>query len=336
MEIRLIKDKKTWEDFVLKQKENSFLQSWNWGEFHKKMGDKIWRAGLFEKSRILGGSFFTLISARRARFLHFPYGPLINWRKENQFRALLDYATSIGKKEKVSFIRMSPQVEDSSEIRAFFRKFGLRPAPIHMHAEVSWLLDIEPSQETLLKNMRKATRYSIRKAEKQGVQVVITQKIRDLEIFNKMYQALGKRQKFTPFSWQYLKNEFLSFYQDDQIALFLAKYKGEPVAGAVVLFYGKAAFYHHGASSPGLKIPASHLVLWQAILEAKKRGFKTFNFWGIAPTDNPHHPWQGLTFFKKGFGGYRKDLLHAQDLPLNSRYFLNFIIETFRKKKRRL
>ncbi|RLE05174.1 MAG: peptidoglycan bridge formation protein FemAB, partial [Candidatus Aminicenantes bacterium] len=77
-----------------------------------------------------------------------------------------------------------------------------------------------------------------------------------------------------------------------------------------------------------------YLLLWKAIQEAKKRNCEIFNFWGIAPKNKPKHPWQGLTFFKKGFGGYQKDLIHAQDLPMGRRYWLNWMVETFRRIKR--
>ena len=53
MEIREIKDKKIWEDFLSRCEEKTFLQSWNWGEFQKMTGDKIWRLGVYqEKSNI--------------------------------------------------------------------------------------------------------------------------------------------------------------------------------------------------------------------------------------------------------------------------------------------
>ena len=47
-EIRGIEDKKTWEDFVLKMNPKSFLQSWNWGETHKLLGERIFRLGVYK------------------------------------------------------------------------------------------------------------------------------------------------------------------------------------------------------------------------------------------------------------------------------------------------
>ena len=90
------------------------------------------------------------------------------------------------------------------------------------------------------------------------------------------------------------------------------------------------------------KIPISYLLLWEAIKEAKARGCKKFNFWGIADisSDNKvldkNHPWAGLTLFKIGFGGKPKKHVNTQDFILSSKYWLNFAIEKIRKIKRGL
>ena len=72
------------------------------------------------------------------------------------------------------------------------------------------------------------------------------------------------------------------------------------------------------------------------IKEAKKRNLKHYNFWGIAPNDNPRHRFAGVTLFKTGFGGKRIDWLHARDLQISPFYYLTYFFETVRKILRRL
>jgi len=88
------------------------------------------------------------------------------------------------------------------------------------------------------------------------------------------------------------------------------------------------------------KIPVSYLLQWEAIKEGKKRGCKTYNFWGIAPESEleakKDHPWKGLSLFKKGFGGYKKEYVKTQDFPLSWKYWPIYLFEEIRKRKRNL
>jgi len=145
-----------------------------------------------------------------------------------------------------------------------------------------------------------------------------------------------KKHNFTPFSLTYIKNQVKIFSQNNSVRVFTARHNGQPLASSIIMFYGDSAFYHHGASIQS-KIPAAYLLQWEAILEAKRRGHKFYNFWGIIKEDvSLSHPWQGITLFKKGFGGFQSDYLHAQDMPLSWKYWINWTIETIRKKVRHL
>jgi lipid II:glycine glycyltransferase (peptidoglycan interpeptide bridge formation enzyme) len=262
---------------------------------------------------------------------------LLNWDRYEVFKLFIDYLIKLAQKERVVFIRIRPGVYNISRYLQYFRKKGFRNAPYHLHAEVTWELDLSPSLEIILRNMRKTTRYCIRKAEKLGVKVTKSNNIKDAEILYSLQLETARRHKFTPFSREYLVNEFKIFVHDDQAKIFLAHYKREIISSAMIIFYGDMAVYHYAGSCLKYpKIPASYLLQWEAIKEAKKRGCRIYNFWGIAPKDTPRHPWAGLTLFKKGFGGKRVDYLHAQDLPLKWKYWLVWVIESLRRTRRGL
>jgi len=207
-----------------------------------------------------------------------------------------------------------------------------------MHPEITWELDLSLSEEELLKNMRKTTRYLIRQAEKnEKIEIVKSTDKEDLEGFEKIYQETAKRHSFVPFSKEYLEKELETFAKDNQALIFSGKYKGEVISSAIIIFHSQRAFYHQGASLPS-KAPVSYLVQWEAIKEAKARGCQKYNFWGIVPQaeQSTNHPWKGLTLFKKGFGGAEKDYVKTKDYPLSWRYWLVFAFEHLRKKKRHL
>lgn len=336
METRKIKEKSIWEDFLLRRQEKTFLQSWNWGEFQKMMGNKIWRFGVYNDKGLSSVALVAKVAARRGTFLLVSHGPV---GKKEGLDILLSELKKIAKEEGASFIRISPIWERSEENNKIFRRLGFKKAPIHMHPEASWKLDIRPSEEELLMNMRKTTRYLIRQALKnKDIEIFQSSRIEDIETFDKLYQEVVRTQHFVPFSLDYLKSEFSAFISDNQISLFFGRYKGEIVASAFVLFWSNIGFYHHAALDPKYhKIPISYLLQWEAIKEAKRRGCDLYDFWGfVDPKENPKHPWAGPTLFKMGFGGEPHLYVKTQDSPLSKRYLLTYLFEKLRKTKRGL
>jgi len=348
MEIKEIKEKEKWENFLLKIEEKTFLQSFNWGEFQKMLGNKIWRLAIFEKSELVALAQVVKIKARRGKFLFVPHGPLVlslknedksKFKKKEILESLLKELKAIAGREKVSFIRIAPIWQRSDELKKIFKDLGLIEAPLHIHPEVTWQLDISKEEETLLAEMRKTTRYLIKQGLRNTeLKIEKSKEAKNIEIFNALYQETVNRHNFTPFSLDYLKKEFSAFSADNQILIFLAKYRGEYLASAFIIFWQGIAFYHQGASVQKYpKVSASYLLQWEAIKEAKKRDCKIYNFWGIAPEKaGKKHPWWGLTLFKKGFGGEKKEYLKTQDLPLSISYWLTFFFEKLRKIKRNL
>src|SRR3989344_1238238 len=333
VEIKPIEDRKIWNVFLEDNPTHSFLQSWNWADFNASMGHKVFRLGIYEESFRAGVCLVLKIEARRGSFLFVPHGPILNNFK---LETLISYLKALAEKERCSFIRISPILEKTPATEDLFRKLGFRKAPIHMHAELLWLLDISRSEEEILKGMRKTTRYSINRAAADGVTIEKSIDPSDLVKFNKLYEATATRQHFVPFSPDYIKKEFSAF-SPDTISIFFAKYQGEVVSSAIIVYENHEAFYHHGASSQKFqKVTPTHLLQWEIIRDAKARGCKFYNFWGIAPDNRPKHPMAGLSLFKKGFGGFLEELMPAQDLIISPKYWLNFLVEKIRKIRRRL
>jgi len=207
---------------------------------------------------------------------------------------------------------------------------GFRPAPIHaMDAEHCWVLAIDKSEDELLAGMRKTTRYEIRHAMKMGVTVTTSNNPEDLKHFFTLYKETSARHGFV--GHKGIREEFEEFAASGSELLFLGSFEGRVIASALVMFYNNQAIYHHGASI-NTKVPASYLIQGEAMKEAKKRGIKVYNFWGIAPENSQNHPWSGITLFKKGFGGHEVQYIHAEDYPVSPLYIVPKAIEFVRKK----
>jgi len=343
MEIKEITNKNVWEDFCLNVKEKNFTHSYNWGLFNEKMGDKIWRMGVYDKENLLAIFLIIKVVAKRGSYLLVPMGPIIK-EGENEkevIKITLFKLKTLAKTEKIDFIRLAPILLKNKENEKIFSDLKFEEAPMHVHPELTWELDISIPEEELLQNMRKTTRYLIKQGLKNPDLVVEkSTNENDLDYFDEVYKITAKRHNFTPFSMKYLKNELASFKDDNQIIILNGKYQGEVIASAMVIFWSGIAFYHQGASSQKYpKIPASYLIQWEAIKEGKARGCHTYNFWGIARDEDlnqKNHPWAGLTLFKKGYSGYAKEYIKTQDFKISFKYYLIKLFETLRKLKRNL
>lgn len=305
-----------WDKFITSQPDYTFLQSWNWGEFQKAMGEKVWR---LENSC----QAFT-VTAKRGKFLFVPH--LTTKIQDTKYKI-----QEIAKKENCSFIRVSPWLEDSEENRNYFKKLGFRPAPIMMHAEETWLVPLDKSEEEIFSGMRKTHRNLIRRATKENVIIEKSTNLSDLSYLSDLQLEAAKRHNFVPFSKEYLEKEITAFGKD--AVLFLGKHRDEILSAALIIFYGKFAFYYQSGSKTS-NIPVNYLLQWEVIKEAKKRGCTIYNLWGVTAENKSNA--SGLLTFKSGFGGYQKNYLHAQDLILSPKYYLTYVLERIPRKWRAL
>lgn len=354
--IQEIKSKQEWEGFLAQCERKTFLHSWNWGEFQKSLGNKIWRWGIFETGQLVAVALVIKHIAKRGSFLLIPHGPVMKLQVESSklkvLQVLTDKLKELAKEDQVDFIRISPIWERKPENEKLFQELGFHLRPLYTHPESSWKLNIEKSPEELMVGMRKTTRYLLKQVQKNpDLEVVQSFDANNIEIFNALHVETVKNQRFIPFSLEYFKKEFAAFAPDPsnslrtspsnssgQVVLFFAKYKGKPIAASYGIFWSGRAFYHHAAMlSEYKKIPAAYLLQWHAIQEAQKKGCTIYDFWGYSdPVKYPKHPYSGPTLFKMGFGGYVDEYVKTQDLPVSPKYWLNYIIETARRLKRGL
>ena len=336
--VKNIDSKKVWEDFLKSHKEANFLQSFNFGSFHQKLGKKIFRIGFFKNEKLVGVMLAVLENAKRATYITVPGGPIIDWGNKDLVQQFKETISNIAKSEEAAFVRVRPQNFQTPENAKLFENLDFKIAPMHLHAELTRQLDLDKSEDEILSEMRKTTRYEIKQAIKLGIKITTSKDPHDIDDFYKLQNETAKRQHFVEFDRNFLKEQFKVFVKDGQVLLYTAWLGKKKLAQAFIIFYGEEADYHYGASTlDGRKYPGAYLIQWAAIKEAKKRGVKRYNLWGVAPEQDVNHRFRGVSVFKRGFGGKDVNYLHARDLVINKvAYKINQAIELARKKLRRL
>lgn len=338
MRVEDITDKQQWDDFVTSHKEANFLHSWQWGEFHISRGKKVVRRGVFEEDNLVGVYEGVVETARRGTHLAIAGGPIVDWGNDNAVESLRNDMKGQGKSLSCVFVRVRPQLEKSTESLALFRELGFRPAPYYLSVEHAGILDLEKSEEDILKGMRQRLRRALRKAEKNHITVETSENPDDITEFYKIQLQTASRHDFTSFSEDFLKKQFTAFASDGSAVLYTARYEGEILAQNFMIFYGNEASYHYGVSTElGTKLSGAPLLHMQAMRDARERGIKRYSLWGIVDEDDTKHRFYGVSVFKRGFGVDELKYVPAQDLILNPvKYSVDWVIETARRKRRKV
>lgn len=252
------------------------------------------------------------------------YSPMVTLSqvKNLQLSSYKDKIEKIGQDNHSIFYRFEMDIPKDlstfgSELSTqnFFKSFE------HMQPENTWILELQKDEEALLAQMSMRCRYNVRLAQKSGV-IVESASFDDkmLDGFYQLYLLTGKRHGITFRSSAYFKNFLEILSKDSYARIYTAtveKDEKKLLSAGIVVYSGRKAIYMFGASSNELRnLKAPNLLVWQMMLDAKKAGFQEFDFFGIAPDDDPKHPWAGITSFKKQFGGHQVDILGSFDLVL--------------------
>jgi lipid II:glycine glycyltransferase (peptidoglycan interpeptide bridge formation enzyme) len=328
--------KETCEKFISEYGFQSFLQSWAWGNFQKSLAREIFRLGIYEDESLVGLSLLVLEKSKFATFLYCPAGPIFRYWKIETFSEWASFATQLGREKKASFIRIDPRkLPDQSE--EILKKSKFIEAAEYVQPKCTGVIDLTKTEEELRGKMSPSTRNNVNAASRKGV-VVREGRAEEIATFLDLLHQTAKRKGLVlPSEKSYHEAQFEALNKEGLMKLYIAETKSDVLGASLVNFYAGTAYYMHAANSlsqPHLR--ASYPLVWHTILEAKKEGLKTFDFWGVAATDNPKDPWAGVTSFKFSFGANRVCFPPPYDLPLKPTYTLIRFTEHLRKPLRKI
>lgn len=95
--------------------------------------------------------------------------------------------------------------------------------------------------------------------------------------------------------------EVRPFWSGDAGELVMAYLDGVPMAAVATTFERESAYYMAGVSVDHGEVPSSHWPLYQAILRAREKGLKTFQFGYLETDDSFSEKKRAIAHFKGGF-----------------------------------
>jgi lipid II:glycine glycyltransferase (peptidoglycan interpeptide bridge formation enzyme) len=351
MEIKYFKEeeKEIWNDFISNTVYGDILHYWQWGETKRVEGWIPERIAVLEDGEIILSAQMLMKKASfLGNYLYIAHGPVFK-NKDSLKQALVVLKKELiiyAKKHNCFVIEIEPKVcfipeEDlttpiiSKNLQAFidpaiikiFENNGFRRTNRNTQPKFKLFYDLENSEEELLLQMKKNTRYNVRLAARKGVEIA-EYKLTDPkinEIITQFYLILMETQKraqgYPIRPLIFFKEITKQFKDTDCISIFEARYQNQIIAMNITQKTKSWASSFYAASNRLFtEVKAPYLLRWKAVQAAKQFGSKVYDFWGIIPNSSQH---LGYSENKLSFGGARINTYGLLALPLNN---LKFII----------
>ncbi len=321
--------------------KSEFLQSAEWLRLQEATGKEIipYEADGFVANGIIHR--LPLVGT----YLYVPRGPICDNFQFSifNFQQNIQKLIERGKEKNVKWIRIEPETEDILEEMKKTASCKVVRAPHDMQPREIFRVNITPSEEELLAQMKSKTRYNIRLAEKREVRVFETREEKHVATFLDLITATSGRKGITAHPRRYYE-QFFQTLPATMCRLFVAEYQGAVIAANLVLFYGETVTYLHGGTADVHRdVMAPYLLQWEQMKTAKKEGFRFYDFGGVKtissqqPTVNKKQQsenrsdWSGISKFKTGFSPDTPPSVFpgSYDIVLERRsYFLYALLST--------
>ena len=307
-------DADAWQAHLAATSSGDFLHDWAWADVAAFDGQPQRRYLLEEDGALVG------IAATQARpllrgreFWYVPHGPVLDYtdaRAGERLRAMCIGLRNAATQHGAIAVKLEPRLASDDPPRTTFDGRGLRHRPETLQVGHTRIVELA-DDETLLASFDKDTRYGVRRADREGVEVAVVEDATDQRAIDDLHRLVGETQQRAGFPMPPLERyriAWRSLAGAGRAAILEARREGELLASGMVVIEGDRSFYLFSGSrreergEP--KRYASYALQWQMMRLARNRGVRVHDLWGIAPPGSgDDHPWHGVGLFKKGFGG---------------------------------
>jgi hypothetical protein len=166
---------------------------------------------------------------------------------------------------------------------------------------------LEPDENRMFHRLESSVQRAIRKAEKNGVTVTVSQSLEATRVFYSLHCKTRRKHGLPPQSFDFFQNIFDHIVSKNLGMIAIASSQQRPVAASVYLQTGTRAVYKFGASDESLQhLRGANLVMWEAIKWLAGRGATTLHL-GRSSFGN-----EGLRKFKLGWGAAEESIEYVK------------------------
>ncbi len=276
------------------------LQSWAWGDFKSRTGWETSRLLCLRKGQPIAAAQWLL---RRVPLLgalaYMPRGPVTAPNESAVAEAVLRHVAEEARRAGAFALWVEPPWGENCSP-------GLPTAfvttPDYIQPPATGLVDLRPTEDTILAGFQSSMRRNIRLAFRRGLEVRVGRTEADWQDFYALLSETAERDGFGIHTWPYFATMRDTLEAGGIATLFLAEHAGKPLGSLLLTAYGGTATYLFGASATaGRDLRIGHGLQWHAMCWAKEHGCHTYDLWGMPATANPDDPMAGVYRFKRGF-----------------------------------
>lgn len=320
---------KEFDEFVRSHENCHFMQTSLWGRVKSDWG---WHGILCRDTagKIVGT--MALLQHNLQYFhtclLYAPRGPIFTDGDTETFHTLIAAARLLAKRERAYRLCIDPRIAAQDTVFADAVKdegFCINTATEFslFQPRLCYVLRLEGlTQESLVAQYHRTTRSHIRHALRSGITVRLGSQ-EDLPRFCQMMEQIAQKNGFKARKAPY----FAAVLRELQgcARLYLAESQGAVIAGSLMVFMGKRAWFMYGCSdTERRKNHPNELLQWRMQCDALEMGCKWFDFRGVEGYPAEDNPKYGLHRYKQGFGAEFCEYIGQCDLM--TRRFLEKIV----------
>jgi len=218
--------------------------------------------------------------------------------------ALVDAAVAVGTQRRAGYLELRALDPPSPSV------LGDRPWELR-RSWVATRIDLTPGVDAIWKGLDKnSLRWSIRRAEKNGVEIVQDPSVEGMRLFHRLFVRTRCSMGIPPFPYSLFQAIHTHVIAPGLGQLLIARVRGEPVHGLISL-YSKDTFVPAYAAPQNAfrKLYGNERILWTSIEWAARNGFRVYDFGADSERQ------EGLLFFKGRWNGVQHRMAYLV-LPL--------------------
>ncbi len=333
MELLTSKTRTEYEEFLISHPKGHFMQSPQWAELKNNWKYEV----VLERNddgKIVGSIAFLIrrLPYTKYNILYAPRGPVCDITDTAMLSKLIEDSKELGKKHNACVLMIDPDVKiEEKEYISVIESAGFKGknGKNFEGTQPRFVFRLDVKNKTideLMAAFHSKTRYNIRVAQKNGVEV----KIEGKEMAKTFYEIMletGMRDNFVTRPLSYF--ESMLDCLGENVRLYMAYYEGKPIAGTLAAKYGNKVWYLYGASSNAYRnVMPNYLLQLEMIRWAVDSGCDIYDFRGVSGDLTPENPLYGLYKFKKGFSGELTEFIGEYELITKP-----FIYKTMQKAR---